>query len=249
MANATNSSSGPGTLFVVATPIGHLEDMTFRAVRVLQEVDVIACEDTREAKKLLDRYSITTRTISYHAQSPDSREDQILADLVERSMRIALIADRGTPGVSDPGVRLIQRAIAAGVSVVPIPGASAVLTSLQASGASTQQFVFLGFIPHKKGRQTFVRDALSRPETILFYESPHRILKCLSQLVEEGAGERRVIVARELTKVHEEFLRGTAQEILDILLKRPAVQGEFVVMLDAQQKMSREVLSEMQHPA
>lgn len=221
---------------MVATPIGHLEDITFRAVRVLQEVEVIACEDTREAKKLLDRYAISTRTISYHAQSADAREDQILADLVEHGMRIALIADRGTPGVSDPGVRLIQRAIAAGVSVVPIPGASAVITALQASGASTQQFVFLGFIPHKKGRQTFVRDALSRSETIVFYESPHRILKCFSQLVEEGAGERRLIVARELTKVHEEFLRGSAQEILDILSQRPAVQGEFVVILDAQQK-------------
>lgn len=218
-------------LYVVATPIGHLDDMTLRAIETLKTVEYIACEDTRETKKLLDHFGIQTRCVSYHAQSLDAVEDRILADL-QAGKQIALVSDRGTPGISDPGQRLIARTVEAGIRAVPIPGASALISALQASGASTQSFLFLGYLPHKKGRQTFLTNALATAHTVVFYESPHRILKCLAQLVELGAGDRRVIIARELTKMYEEFLRGTAQELLSELESRPAIQGEFVVILD-----------------
>lgn len=220
-----------GTLYIVATPIGNRTDITYRAVEVLGMVDLIACEDTRETQKILEMYTLSTPTISYHAQSAPSREDELLQHLAE-GKNLALVSDRGTPGISDPGSRLIRRAIEAGCTVVPIPGASALITGLQASGADTTAFTFLGFIPHKKGRQTFLHNALERTETVVWYESPHRIIKCLQQLIESGVNERYCIVARELTKQYEEFLRGTTAEILQQLTQRESIKGEFVVILD-----------------
>ncbi|MFC1598322.1 16S rRNA (cytidine(1402)-2'-O)-methyltransferase, partial [Patescibacteria group bacterium] len=199
-----------GTLYTVATPIGNLDDMTFRAVSVLREVDMVACEDTREVVKLLERYEVgEKRLLSYHAQSKDSREDEILAAL-EEGLSVAQVSDRGTPGISDPGGRLIRRAVEAGVTVVPVPGASAIVTALQAAGVDTSSFLYLGYMPHKKGRQTMTELIAGEKRTTVFYESPHRLLKTLDAL--RGCG-RQVVVARELTKIHEEFVRGTAEEV------------------------------------
>ncbi|MBI2410903.1 MAG: 16S rRNA (cytidine(1402)-2'-O)-methyltransferase [Candidatus Kerfeldbacteria bacterium] len=221
-----------GILYTVATPIGHLGDMTVRAVETLKNVDLIACEDTRETKKLLDHYSISTRMTSYHAQSTQTKEDAILALLAD-GQSVALVSDRGTPGISDPGARLIQRAVAMSITVVPIPGATAVIAALQASGAAMSEFWFRGFVPHKKGRQTFFQEAIAHTGTVVFYESPHRILKCLEQLIQLGVGERTMIVARELTKKQEEFLRGPAEQILNTMQERKIDYGEFVVILNA----------------
>lgn len=223
-----------GTLYTVATPIGNLGDMTFRAVEILKQVDVIACEDTRETLKLLQHYNIHTPLKSYHAQSSQQTEDSIV-ELLQAGKSVALVCDRGTPGISDPGSRLIERAVHDSIPVVPIPGACAVTASLQAAGVSTKSFVFLGFIPHKKGRQTFIQTVLEQTHTVVFYESPHRILKCLQQFIELGIGDRPLVVARELTKQYEEFLRGTAEHILHELQSRPSVQGEFVVIVDQKQ--------------
>lgn len=218
-----------GVLYTIATPIGNLEDVTFRAVSVLQFADIIACEDTRETKKLLERYEIDAgeRLLSYHAQSREGREDEILAAL-EEGRSVALVSDRGTPGISDPGSRLIGRAVEAGVSVVPVPGPSAVVCALQAAGVDTSAYVYMGFMPHKKGRKTMLEEIAAEKRTVVFYESPHRLMKTLEALCESG---RSVVVARELTKMHEEFVRGTAQEVYDEFASRDKVQGECVVIV------------------
>lgn len=228
----TSTAHATGTLFVVATPIGNIADLSPRALTVCTEADVIACEDTRETARLLADHAINTPRIAYHAQSPDRVEDELMQRL-ERGENVALVSDRGTPGISDPGARLVRRAAEAGIRVVPIPGATAVIAALQAGGVDTSTFWFRGFIPHKKGRQTFLQQSIAHPGTVVFYESPHRILKCVSQSVELGIGDRPVVVARELTKLHEEFLRGTAATILQTLSERPAIKGEFVVIFDA----------------
>lgn len=223
-----------GTVYIVATPIGNLDDMSFRAVQVLSQVDVIACEDTRETQKLLESADISRKKLmSYHGQSSKRREDEIM-ELLHNGQNVGLVSDRGTPGISDPGVRLVRRAIDAGMKIVPIPGASAVITALSASGADTKSFWYRGFIPHKKGRQTFLTSSLEHKQTVVFYESPHRIVKCLEQLIEYGIADRPLIVSRELTKLYEEFLRGTATEILKELQNRNSIQGEFVVIIDSQ---------------
>ncbi|OGY86636.1 MAG: 16S rRNA (cytidine(1402)-2'-O)-methyltransferase [Candidatus Kerfeldbacteria bacterium RIFOXYA2_FULL_38_24] len=219
-----------GKLYTVATPIGNLGDVTYRAIAILKEVDLIACEDTREARKLLDYYQVTTPLLSYHAQSGFHKEEKIL-QLLQTGKSVALISDRGTPTISDPGASLVRKALAKSLTVIPIPGASALITALQASGADTAAFSFLGFIPHKKGRQTFLKNALDRKETVVFYESCHRVEKCLQQLLEHGAEKRQIIIARELTKQFEEFMRGTAAEVLQKLQQKP-IRGEFVVILE-----------------
>ncbi len=215
-------------LYTIATPIGNLEDITIRAVNTLREVDLIACEDTRETKKLLDAFDITDKQcVSYHAQSSDKKEDEIL-DALQQGKTVALVTDRGTPGISDPGSRLIQRAIEAGIHIVPIPGPSAIVAALQAAGVDTRTFLFLGYMPHKKGRQTLYAQITEEKRTVVFYESPHRILKTLDALKDSG---RHIVVARELTKLHEEFVRGTAQEVFEELSSRESIKGEFVVIV------------------
>jgi 16S rRNA (cytidine1402-2'-O)-methyltransferase len=216
------------TLYVVATPIGHLDDITLRAIEILKSVGFIACEDTRETRKLLDHIGIVdAELLSYHAQSADSREDQILERLLAGGTA-AIVSDRGTPGISDPGSRLIRRAVEAGISVVPIPGASAVITALQASGADTSRFEYLGFLPHKKGRQTLFEYMKSVDHTVVFYESPHRILKTLDALRDSG---KQIVVCRELTKMHEEFVRGSAEAVYEAFAGRSDIRGEFVVIV------------------
>jgi 16S rRNA (cytidine1402-2'-O)-methyltransferase len=221
---------GPA-VYVVATPIGNLEDITLRALRVLKGVDVIACEDTRQTQKLLNHYGITTRAVSYHEHNERERAAELAADLGKGS-RIALVTDAGMPGISDPGFRLIQAAIDLGVPVVPIPGASAFLSALAASGLPTDAFEFRGFLPAKRGERRTALEGLREVScTQAFYEAPHRVIEALEDVVEVLGPERRVVVARELTKVHEEFLRGQAGEVLATLKARGDVKGEITLLL------------------
>jgi 16S rRNA (cytidine1402-2'-O)-methyltransferase len=219
-----------GTLYIVATPIGNLEDITLRAVRVLGEVDLIACEDTRQTRKLLDRYNITKPLVSYHEHNERTRSSDLLRDL-ESGKNIALVSDAGTPLIADPGYRLVEQARQMSIPVSPIPGPSALLAALSGSGLPTDSFSFHGFLPPKRGqRRKFLEDLRAFQATLVFYEAPHRILDALED-IEETLGPRPVVVARELTKVHEEFLRGTAAELRETLGKRPSVKGEITLMI------------------
>jgi len=218
------------TLFVVATPIGNLEDITYRAVRVLREVDWIACEDTRESRKLLDHFEIKTPLVSYHDFNELQRAKE-LADRLKAGESGAIISDAGMPLVSDPGYRLVRAAIEAGIDVRPVPGASATVTALAASGLPTDSFHFLGFLPAKSGQRANLLDSLkSEKATLIFYEAPHRIMDTLSD-IERILGLRPVVVAREMTKIHEEFLRGTAGQILDQLRTRESIRGEITLLI------------------
>jgi 16S rRNA (cytidine1402-2'-O)-methyltransferase len=220
----------PGILYLVASPIGNLEDITFRAVRTLKECDLIACEDTRHTRKLLDHYGIDKPTVSYHDHNESSRS----AELVEKlrgGLRVALVSDAGMPLVADPGYRLVTAAVAAGVSVQPIPGPSALVTALAASALPTDAFRFGGFLPPKSGqRATLLESMKDDPATLVFYEAPHRILESLAD-ISRIMGARPVVVGREMTKTHEEFLRGTAAQILEILEARDSVKGEITVLI------------------
>jgi len=221
---------GP-TLYLVATPIGNLEDITLRALRVLKGVDLIACEDTRQTQKLLNHYGITTRTVSYHQHNEMIRAAELIVDL-EQGTRIALVTDAGMPGISDPGFRLITLAIRHRVPVVPIPGASAYLAALVASGLPTDSFRFSGFLPAKRGERRTVLESIGRsPRTQVFYEAPHRLLETVEDMVEVLGGERHVVIAREVTKLHEEFLRGRAEELLETLKARGPVKGEITLLI------------------
>jgi 16S rRNA (cytidine1402-2'-O)-methyltransferase len=220
----------PGLLSVVATPIGNLEDITYRAVRVLGEADLIACEDTRQTRKLLDHYGIRKPAISYHEHNEAERTEDLVARLLGGAV-IALVSDAGTPLVSDPGYRLVKTAIEAGIAVQTIPGPSAILAALAASGLPTDAFHFDGFLPPKPGQRAKAMEALADEHaTLIFYEAPHRILEALDS-VEQILGNRPVVVARELTKIHEEFLRGTAAEIRAQLASRDAVKGEITLLI------------------
>ncbi|HEY3741849.1 MAG TPA: 16S rRNA (cytidine(1402)-2'-O)-methyltransferase [Bryobacteraceae bacterium] len=218
-------------LYVVATPIGNLEDMTHRATRVLAEVDLIACEDTRQTRKLLDHYGIKTAVTSYHEHNETARA----AELAERMLagtNIALVTDAGTPLISDPGFRLVRAALDAGVTVVPIPGVSAVVTALSGAGLGTDQFHFGGFLPAKQGQRRAAIAALKHEaSTVIFYEAPHRILEALADIEAELGPSRPVVVARELTKLHEEFVRGSAREVRAVMEAKPVVRGEITLLI------------------
>jgi 16S rRNA (cytidine1402-2'-O)-methyltransferase len=230
--------------YVIATPIGNLGDITFRATETLKSVDLILCEDTRVTKKLLDKYNISKPTMSYHAQSKLSKTDKIF-DLLTEGKNLALVSDAGTPGISDPGAMLVsqikecqRRALTSPVSkpvfdveVIPIPGPTALITALSASGLPTHEFTFLGFLPHKKGRETLFKEISASKRTMVFYESPHRILKTLESL-QKFCPDKKVCLARELTKIYEEFKTGTPIEVLEYLTKNPVKQkGEFTVIV------------------
>jgi len=223
---------GPGSaLYLVATPIGNLEDITLRALRVLKEVDVIACEDTRQTQKLLLHYGIQTRTVSYHEHNEMTKAAELVVDL-ESGAKIALVTDAGMPGISDPGFRLIALAIRHHVPVVPIPGASAFLAALVASGLPTDSFRFSGFLPAKSGqRRKLFESVRESPRTQVFYEAPHRVLETLADVVEVLGSDRHVVVAREVTKIHEEFLRGRAVAVLEELKGRGDVKGEITLLI------------------
>ena len=211
-------------LYLVATPIGNLEDITYRAVRILGEVDAVACEDTRETRKLLDRYGIRKPVVSYHEHNEAERAAELAARMLGGE-KVALVSDAGTPLVSDPGYRLVRAAIDNGIAVEPIPGASAALAALAASGLPTDAFRFGGFLPSKSGpRQRLLESLANEQATLIFYEAPHRILESLES-IEAVLGPRPVVVARELTKLHEEILRGTAAQIHAQLAARLAIKG------------------------
>ncbi|MDD4351766.1 MAG: 16S rRNA (cytidine(1402)-2'-O)-methyltransferase [Candidatus Gracilibacteria bacterium] len=218
-------------LFIVSTPIGNLEDMSFRAIRTLQEADLVAAEDTRCTKILFNKYEIGTPLISYHSQSGVMKLDKILGEL-KAGKNVALVSDAGTPGISDPGYPLISAALEAGIELQAIPGPSAFLTALTVSGFPINRFQYLGFIPHKKGRQTFIENLKTADLTTVFYESSHRIQKLLSQMTEILDSQREICVARELTKKFEEITRGTLHEVNEhIQSKEP--KGEYVVVVKA----------------
>jgi 16S rRNA (cytidine1402-2'-O)-methyltransferase len=219
-----------GALYLVATPIGNLEDITYRAVRTLREADAIACEDTRQTRKLLEHYGIGKHTVSYHEHNEAERADELAARMAAGA-KVALVSDAGMPLVSDPGYRLVRAALQAGIPVIPIPGPSAALAALAASGLPTDAFHFGGFLPHKPGQRVTALEAIAdEPATVIFYEAPHRIVEAL-EAVEQVLGARPVVVARELTKLHEEFLRGTAAEIRAVLAARDAVKGEITLLI------------------
>ncbi|HTZ83402.1 MAG TPA: 16S rRNA (cytidine(1402)-2'-O)-methyltransferase [Candidatus Acidoferrales bacterium] len=223
-------STGPA-LYLVGTPIGNLEDITLRALRVLKEVDLIACEDTRQTQKLLNHYAIATPTTSYHEHNEMTRSAELVKQMQEGAS-VALVTDAGMPGISDPGYRLITLAIRHHLPVVPVPGASAFLSALVASGLPTDSFRFSGFLPAKRGeRRTVLESIKSSPRTQAFYEAPHRIVEALEDVAEVLGPDRHVVVAREVTKIHEEFLRGRASEVLASLKQRDAVKGEITLLI------------------
>jgi 16S rRNA (cytidine1402-2'-O)-methyltransferase len=225
----------PG-LYLVATPIGNLEDITLRALRVLRTADRIACEDTRQTQKLLNHFGIAKPTLSLHGHNEAARTPELLAAL-QAGERVAVVSDAGMPGISDPGMHLAAAALEAGIAVYPVPGANAGLTALVASGLPTERFLFYGFLPSKAGeRRTALERLRERTEerlTVIFYEAPHRIVETLGDFAAVWGEDARVVLARELTKLHEEFLRGTVAEIREALTERDRVRGEMVLLLDA----------------
>jgi 16S rRNA (cytidine1402-2'-O)-methyltransferase len=244
----------PG-LYLVATPIGNLEDITLRALRVLRSVDRIACEDTRQTAKLLGHFGIRTPTVSYHTHNENSRASELI-EALKAGGRIAVVSDAGMPGIADPGATIAAEAIAAGVTVYPIPGANAALSALIASGLSAERFAFHGFLPSKEGQRRTSLEALrdtiaqaAEPATHIVYETPHRIVEALADIVSVFGPEQRITLARELTKLHEEFLRGTAAELLATLRARPSVRGEMVLLVDGSPAASTSATSADSHTA
>jgi 16S rRNA (cytidine1402-2'-O)-methyltransferase len=233
LTNAGDKPLAPG-LYLVATPIGNLEDITLRALRVLRSVDRIACEDTRQTAKLLGHFGISKPTVSYHTHNETSRSSELIQALKEGG-RIAIVSDAGMPGIADPGATIAAEAIAAGITVYPIPGANAALSALIASGLGAESFAFHGFLPSKEGaRRTTLEELRSRPAdgtTNIFYETPHRIVDALADIIAIFGPAHPVVLARELTKMHEEFLRGTAEELHANLTARPSIRGEMVLLL------------------
>jgi 16S rRNA (cytidine1402-2'-O)-methyltransferase len=226
----TTKALDPG-LYLVGTPIGNLEDITLRALRVLKQADLIACEDTRQTQKLLNHFNISTKATSYHEHNEKTRAEELVREL-ERGIRIALVTDAGMPGISDPGYRLVSLAIGRGLPVIPIPGASAFLSATVASGLPTDSFRFSGFLPAKRGqRRQSLEQLRSSQQTEVFYEAPHRIVEAVEDVVEVLGRSRQIVVARELTKLYEEFLRGTAFEVLETLKQRQEVKGEITLLI------------------
>ena len=233
-------ATGAGTLYLVGTPIGNMEDITLRALRTLKEVDLIACEDTRHTVQLLDHYGIEKMTVSYHEHNELTRAAELIVHL-EQGDNIAMVSDAGMPGVSDPGYRLIALAVRHHIRIVPVPGASAFLSALVASGLPTDSFRFSGFLPAKEGaRRTLLEAIRNSPRTQIFYEAPHRIVDALKDIVELLGPERHVVVAREVTKLHEEFLRGHAEDVLATLEKRGEVKGEITLLIGKGEGTDRE---------
>jgi 16S rRNA (cytidine1402-2'-O)-methyltransferase len=225
-----------GKLYIVATPIGNLSDMTFRAVEILKSVDCILCEDTRTTKKLLDHYTIQNKTMSFHTHSGLAKVSEI-KEMIRQGRSLALVSDAGTPCISDPGVMLVaelKKEFGNEVVISPIPGASALISALSASGLPAHEFIWKGFVPHKKGREKFFTEIKETSTTVIFYESVHRVMKTLESLT-QSIPTRTIVVAREITKLFEEFKQGTPGEILDYYKTHPEkLKGEFVIMVGLQ---------------
>lgn len=218
-------------LYLVPTPIGNLEDITYRAVSVLGKVDVILAEDTRTSKRLMDRYEITTRLESFHAHNEHKKLESIIDRLV-RGEDMALVSDAGTPGISDPGFLLVREAIKNDVPLTCLPGPTALIPAVVASGLPCDKFHYEGFLPQKKGKQTRLEYLLSLPQPFIFYESPHRIVKTLKKIQSMTDLDRLVSVSREISKIHEENIRGSLSEVITDLESRPSIKGEIVVVMD-----------------
>lgn len=223
----------PGKLYIVATPIGNLDDITFRAVEILKQVDIIACEDTRRTKTLLEKYGIAKKLVSYYNYNEWQRAEELISEL-KSNKDVALVSDSGTPGISDPGYVLIKKAIEENIVIVPIPGPTAFVCALVASGLPMNEFTFVGFLPHKKGRKTKISQLAQEERTLIIYESPHRILKTLNELLEHF-GDREIAVAKELTKIHEEFFRGKISDVLKKLTP-DKIKGEFAIVVSGKNK-------------
>jgi len=220
----------PGTLYVVATPIGHRDDITLRALKILDQVDLIAAEDTRKTRRFLELHGINGSFISYHEHNENERAPQILTKL-QNGASIALVSNAGTPTMSDPGYRLIKSAARNDVAIVPVPGVSAAATALSVAGLPTDTFTFAGFLPKKKGKRLKQLDELAQePRTLIFYESPKRILALINEII-DTMGDRYGVMAREMTKLHEEFIRGRLSEILKILDTRSGIKGECTLLV------------------
>jgi len=217
------------SLYIVSTPIGNLADITVRAIETLKNVDLIATEDTRHSQILLNKYEINKKCISFHSHSGQTKVEKIINELIN-GKDVAVISDAGTPGISDPAYVLIKSALENNIEIIPIPGASAFLTALTASGLPINQFIYLGFLPLKKGRKTLLESLQNEKKTVVFYESPHRIIRTIAQLEEFFGFDRKIVIARELTKLHEEFIRGSISEVRKIIESRKP-KGEFVVVL------------------
>jgi 16S rRNA (cytidine1402-2'-O)-methyltransferase len=226
-----SESKLPPALYLVATPVGNLEDITLRALRVLRSADVIACEDTRHTQKLLNHFDIHAKTTSYHEHNESERAQALVAEITA-GRSVALVSDAGTPGINDPGYRIVLTAIAAGVTIIPVPGAVAAINALIASGLPTDSFYFGGFLPSRAGERRSALESLApRQETLVLYEAPHRLLVALADIRDVLGADRRVCIARELTKVHEEFLRGAVTEVLQTLEQRGEVRGEITLVI------------------
>lgn len=219
-----------GILYIVATPIGNLEDITLRAIETLKKVDLVACEDTRVTAKLLGRYEIKKSLISIHQHSKISKLDKVVAELIS-GKNVALVTDAGTPGISDPGNQMVAEALKNNIAVIPIPGVSALATLASVSGVDMQKFVFLGFPPHKKGRETFFKEVSGFGIPVMYYDSVHRVVKNLELLL-SLAPEKKVILGRELTKMFEEIVRGEISEVLEYFRENPnKIKGEFSLIV------------------
>jgi 16S rRNA (cytidine1402-2'-O)-methyltransferase len=216
-----------GKLYIVSTPIGNLSDITLRALETLRSVDVVACEDTRHTLGLLNHFEIKKSLVSYHQHSGQFKVDKVIKFIKDEGKNVALVSDAGTPGISDPGEMLIKASLESDIEVVVIPGVSAAITALSISGLNTNEFVFIGFLPHKKGRQTKLKQVAAEKRTLIIYESPYRIKKLLNELL-EFCGDRQVCVSRELTKKFEENYRGKISEVIDKVKEK----GEFVVIME-----------------
>jgi len=240
-------SSAFGTLFVISTPIGHMEDITLRAIRVLSEVDLIAAEDTRHTRKLLAHYEISAPLVSYHDHNKEKRTPELLAKL-KAGTSIALVTDAGTPSISDPGHYIVREAIRQAVPIVPIPGTSAVTAALSVSGLPTDSFVFIGFVPRKSAKRKQLLDALSQePRTLVFYESPKRLVRLMGEIL-DVMGDRESVIARELTKIHEEILRGPLSGLVKMISERSHLKGECTLLVGGEardKKIDREFLQDL----
>jgi 16S rRNA (cytidine1402-2'-O)-methyltransferase len=226
---ANNDDAAAGCLYIVATPIGNLEDITLRALRILKESDVIACEDTRQTQKLLSHFEISKRAVSYHEHNEITRAAELIIDL-EQGAKVALLSDAGTPAISDPGYRLVSLCVRHGIKVVPVPGASAFVSALAASGMPIDEFVFAGFLPSRQtARRKALRAFADEPRTIALYEAPHRLLDTLEDAL-EILGNRPAVIAREVTKMYEEFLRGHLEELVEAARKK-APRGEITLLI------------------
>lgn len=220
-----------GKLYLVATPIGNLEDITFRAINVLKEADIIAAEDTRHTLKLLNHYEISKPLISYHRHNEEVKKEVLINKLLE-GQNIALVTDAGTPGISDPGEEIVREAIENNIEIIPIPGACALINALIPSGLNTKEFAFYGFLPLNKNNRKSVLERIKKEDkTVILYEAPHKLIKTLED-IQASLGDIDCVLARELTKIHEEFIRGGINSILEKMKEKEAIKGEYIVLLD-----------------